>query len=262
MRERYKRRIREFAEQALEDNLKQKIDPYFNYVPSEIQDAIKIEVTNFPLPDEESLGPRDRLGSKLQSIGREIADKLLDKITKQIIPFVEKDVKLRRKELTKDLSLAAKSEDAITKLKNKIENGFVGKNRQYWRGADVIIAPTRIPEENLAWTHTGDTQVVTETEELARSISWLFMQVRNIMSPFINFRNKYGFYGELAETANGIIASGREYNEKDVFIAILSKVESFRTEWSSGLNDYFDKKKTLLDETEIWISKNRDNDHA
>ena len=36
-----------------------------DYIPSEIQDAIKNEVMNVSLPDEESLGPKDRLGSKL-----------------------------------------------------------------------------------------------------------------------------------------------------------------------------------------------------
>lgn len=261
MRERYKRRIRELTEQSLEEKLKQKIAPYLDLIPSEIQDAIKIEVINFPLPNEESLGPKDRLGSKLQSIGREIADKLLYKITKQTIPFVEKCVKCRRKELTKDRLLAGRSEDAIRNLKDKIENGFVG-NSQYWRGADVIITPAHLPEEKLAWTHTNDTQVVTETEELARSISWLFIQARDIMSPFLGFRNKYEFYGELAETANGIIASGREHNEKDVLVAILSKVESFRREWLPGLNDYFNKEKALLVEAEIWISKDREIYHA
>lgn len=254
MREKYKRKIREFAEQSLEEKLKQKIKPYMDYIPSEMQGAIKNEVMNVSLPDEESLGPKDRLGSKLQSEGRSIADKIIDKILKQTIPYIEKKIKHRKAELAKERLLADQSEDAIRNLKDKIENGFIRKS-QYWRGADVIITPKHIPEENLAWTHTNDTQVVTETKELARSISWLFMQLRDIMSPFLDFRNKYEFYVELAETANKIINSDKEYNEKEVLVSILSKGESFRREWLSGLNDYFDREKTLLDEFENWVPK-------
>ena len=225
-----------------------------DYIPPEIQDAIKDEVMNAPLPDEESLGPKERLGSKLQNEGRAVADKIIDKILKQTIPFIEKDVKHRKAELAKERLLADQSGAAIRNLKDKIENGFLGKS-QYWRGADVIITPKNIHEENLAWTHTNDTQIVTETEELAHSISWLFMQLRDIMSPFLDFRNKYEFYGELAEVANSIINSDKGCDEKDVLVSILSKGDSFRREWLPVLNDYFDREKTLLDEFESWVSK-------
>lgn len=83
------------------------------------------------------------------------------------------------------------------------------------------------------------------------------------MSPFITFRNKYEFYGELAVIANKtLIASHQEYNDKDIFVAVLSKVESFRKERLPELNDYFDREKTLLDEAESWISTNRKVDHT
>ena len=149
--------------------------------------------------------------------------------------------------------------------------GYIGKSR-YWRRADVIIASKCIIEKNPSWTRINDTQVITETEELACSISWFFMQLRDIMSPlldltdkfsvfpvfkskFRDFSNKNEFYRELAEVANKIINSNKGYNEKDILASILSKSESYRRELLSGLIDYFDREKTLLYEFENWVFK-------
>ena len=115
-------------------------------------------------------------------------------------------------------------------LRNAIEKGRIGRS-PYWRGADVIIRPNQTPKENLAWSHSNDSQVVTGTEELAHSISWLFVQASGIASPFINYLNKYEFYGELAAAANEIITGSEEYSEKDVLLAVLSRLESFEKEW-------------------------------
>ena len=135
MREKYKRRIRKFAEQSLEKKLEQNITPYMDYIPSEIQDAIKNEVMNVSFPDEESLGPTGRLGSKLQSEGRVIADKIVDKILKQTIPFIEKEIKNRKAKLAKELDLTDKF-SVFPVFKSKFRD-FSNKNEFYRELAEV-----------------------------------------------------------------------------------------------------------------------------
>lgn len=245
MKERYKRRIRKFAEQSLEKKLERTINPYINHIPSEIRDAIRTQVADF-------FFTKECLGSELQNEGREVAEKLFDGILRQALPLVEKNINKRKIDLEKSKLLVEHSEDAIKNLKQKIGRGIIGK-RCYWRGANVLITPHPIPEESLAWTHNNDIQVITESAVLAHSISWLFIKIRDIMSPFLDFRNKYGFYGELAEAANRIINGASEVSEKDILISILETAESFHREWLPIINDYFKKEEALLQESENWL---------
>jgi len=247
MKEKYKRRIREFASLALEAKLENKTKDHLGYIPSEIKGIIKEHVAVFPLPPEDALGPKDAMGSKLQQIGREIADQLLEDTIELIIPFVNEEVGKRKIDLAKMHLLADKSEDAMNILKKRINRGRIGKS-SYWRGADVIISPIRV--EN-----TSKTQVVTGTEDLAGYLSWLFTQLRDDLSPFITYLSKFRFYGELADAANNtLLINNQEDINKDVLLSVLLQADTFREEGVPSLKEFFNKEKNSLEKTEIWLS--------
>ena len=255
MKKKYQKRIHQFAEQQLEFRLDQSIGKYLNYIPDEVMDIVTKEVKNHPLPDESSLGSKDQLGSHLQHLGREIAEKLIGSVIAQSIPLIESEMKKREENLAKERLHADKSKKSLKKLKRDIDNGYTGK-RQYWRGAEVIITPTPLPEHQSAFPN--DILVVTNTEHLAHSVSWLIFRIQRIMSPFIDFRNKYQFYGQLANGANSVLLStDQEIDDKKVLLAVLSEAKRMRDEWQSGLYDYFDSEEKLIDEEQAWISSEK-----
>lgn len=252
MKKKYERRIHKFAEQELEFRLDQSIGKYLNYIPEEAMDIVSKEVKNYPLPDESSLGQKDQLGSKLQHLGREIAEQLIGSVIAQSIPFIEPEMKKREENLAKEQLRAERSEKSLKKLRRDIKNGYTGK-RGYWRGAEVIITPTPIEGHQAAYPN--DILVITNTEDLGHSVSWLIFGIQRIMSPFIDFRNKYQFYGNLANAANSVLLStDQQYDDKKVLLAVLSEAERMRGVWQTGLNDYFDREEKLIEEQQIWIS--------
>ena len=172
---------------------------------------------------------------------------MLDGTIELVFPFIEESVQKRKEGLTKMHLLADKSEDAMNALKENINKNRVRKST-YWKGADVIISPVRL--EN-----TNKTQVVTGTEGLACSLSWLFTQLRDNLSPFISFRNKFRFYGELADVANKTLLNcDHEDINKDVLLSVLLQAEKFREEMLPCLNEYFTKESISLDKTDNWLS--------
>ena len=231
------------------------------HIPFEIQSEIKNELMNFPLPDEESLGEKDRLGSKLQSVGREISDNLFKKIFNQIIPFVEEAIDNRKEELISGRVKIENYETKLLELKVQLNNPNKEK-RNYWRGEHVIITPTKIPQEgNLARAHTSEIQVITETNELAYTLTWLFIRIGSIMDPFLPYIIA-PFYGELADTANrsiGRINNNQGYDEHCVLVNVLSNAERLREKSLPRLRAYLNEEENELKEAERWISKNRIN---
>lgn len=92
MRVKYQRRIKQFAEAALKKRLEAAIAPIMTALPSEIESKMKNEISCFPLPDEESLEPKERKGSRLQSEGREIAGQLFADHLKETLPYLERQI--------------------------------------------------------------------------------------------------------------------------------------------------------------------------
>lgn len=261
MKEKYKRRIQQFAEQSLEKKLEQKIRPFLRQVPYEIRIEIKNEIMNLPLPDEESLGEKHQLGSKLQSIGRDIADNLLNKRFNQIIPFVEEAIDERKERLASKRVKIENYETKLLQLKVQLKKPDKEK-KNYWRGDNVIITPTEIPQEGrLARARTSDIQVITETDELAYTLTWLFIRIEAIMDPFLPYIMG-PFYSELADTANrsiGRINNNQGYDEHCVLINVLSNAERLREGSLPRLKAYLNEEENELKEADRWISKNRIN---
>lgn len=78
------------------------------------------------------------------------------------------------------------------------EHVTAARRAQRWGGADVIIAPAPVPG-------TAKTVVVTRHY---RELGWLFGALRVSFDWHLDYLNKYGFFGSLAEAACGYLEGG------------------------------------------------------
>lgn len=106
--------------------------------------------------------------------------------------------------------------DAIDKLKNtllilgkRIDSEPVNqlhhpkqKSLPEWRGADTRITSdfARKPGDMLE-----EHDLVVRTLH-AKSLTWLFFELRDAFNPWLDASNKYGFFGALAQTAQQHLA--------------------------------------------------------
>jgi len=131
---------------------------------------------------------------------------------------------------------------------NLIKNQYAGKKRyESWRGADVIVTSenTFIQKKSvdlsggkhlMLLSSSGDADVVVVTDN-PYPIVWMLYSLRNNSKGYIDFRNKYEFYGRVAEAAKLFLEKKPDQkNDRQLLLACLSEAESIVME----------KKKTLL----------------
>lgn len=97
-----------------------------------------------------------------------------------------------------------------------------------WAGADIVVC-----SEEPADNPQGDTFVVTNyTGEL----SWLIDEIKQACSDFLDFRNKFAFYGRLADAANRYHASRERafWNPKDLCFSVIREASRIVDEERRG----------------------------
>lgn len=252
MKAKYKKRIQNFAEISLSKKLDKKINSYIeNYSAYKVHEFIPESVSQAIEDDEERMNGMDDLGGKLQVLGKEIADNLLDTFFIKSIPFIDMEIKKRKKILRKEIFLIENLDNEFSLLKDKIECNLIRKS-QFWGGADVIIMPNA---RSVNPNYSNDIHVVTGTEILAGMLSRLFLNLRDALSPFIDFRNKYKFYGDLANAANEVLQT-ENHTDKDVLNAVLNQAKEFATKDLPYLQEYFENKEKELQEASALLLGN------
>ena len=253
MKIRYERQIRKFAQQQLERDLGQPVKPYLGDLDREINSLIETEVASYPVRERYSDGTTENLGSQLHSIGKRVAEQLFATVFQRMLPHVERRIEREREELADRYARSREIESGIESLREQIRGGDVGKSKPYWRGADVIISPERIPSERLAWTHADDAQVITGDDALAGSLAWLFSRLGRIVSPLTDHMTKYEFYGEMAEGA--IEAIGSNAGDGAVLEAAIAKAEAFRAKYQRHFEAYRDKRASVIEAARAWLAE-------
>ena len=96
-----------------------------------------------------------------------------------------------------------------------------------WQGADVIITSEFTGQVSGFWGH--DLMVRTRH---AQPLTWLFLEVRDAFGDELDFRNKYGFYGSLAEAALTHLAQHQpeDPDHRSLLKAVLTQAFSFHAE--------------------------------
>ena len=131
--------------------------------------------------------------------------------------------------------------DELARLERTIQSGqFVHEleNVQEWTGADVIITSKPeigdLPQKyvvgfqggNPGMFIAGDFRIVTEH---AKSLSWLFCQLRDAFASRIDYANKYDFYGRLAHRAAGYLDGKMDgtTTAKGLLSSVLDEARTF-----------------------------------
>jgi hypothetical protein len=115
--------------------------------------------------------------------------------------------------------------------------------REPWAGADVVVC-TAAPEGY----GDGDTHVATP---FTGELSWLIEYVKQVFSGFIDFQNKYAFYGRLADAAIRYHATREPslQNPKDLCFAVLREAARILGEEERG--GFADRDTVLLKGVEV-----------
>lgn len=246
MKEKYRKQIRQFAEQDLKIRLEQYIDSYYDDILEKIEPIINKEINNFPLPDESSFEQKNELGSELQRIGMGISEKLFNNVLEQTIEFIEPVIKIREENLRREKLRADRSKNALKKVKQDIQNGYTGK-REYWRESETKDVDQAECSEN--------TQDESPYDEISYLITWILFKIRKIMSPFMNFINRDEFFNDLGiALSKEMFSEEKQDKNKKILYAVLAVAEKNREEWQSGIDDYFKNKIKVINDQKVWIS--------
>lgn len=117
----------------------------------------------------------------------------------------------------------------LDELKDLLLTGKVGAAPD-WGGADVVIGPPPRPVPTVDGFYPDPDYVATKHH---RELSWLFEQLRDLFTPYVDFINKYEFYGRLADSANRFITKYGDDEQIAVLRAVLHEADSMLVEFST-----------------------------
>lgn len=98
----------------------------------------------------------------------------------------------------------------LEKLAEKITLGDIGKS-ELFQGADIMVVPRGF---TFVEPRFGDLLVI-ETE-YSEEMSWLIYQLRDCFVSFLDFQNKFWFYGTVAQAAQVCIAAQAPAQSEDL----------------------------------------------
>ncbi|MEI6297141.1 MAG: hypothetical protein WCO84_05910 [bacterium] len=130
-------------------------------------------------------------------------------------------------------------------LRLKIESTNINElpKQKNWGGADIIITGV-VTEEHKKWlgfqlsdinsnySEHGKRLIVTKYHQ---QLSWLFYQLRDMFSGYLDYMTKYDFYGTLAQGA--FIAKNPD--SKEILLAVVDSGMEFLEQMNKG--EMFDK---------------------
>jgi len=117
----------------------------------------------------------------------------------------------------------------LTRLRDQVLSGEYGIALD-WGGADVVIGPSSRPMPADEGFYPDAQYVATKHH---RELSWLFEQLRDLFTPYVDFMNKYEFYGRLADSANRFITKSGDDEQTEVLRAVLHEADSMLVEFST-----------------------------
>ncbi|KNZ68174.1 AIG2-like family protein [Thermincola ferriacetica] len=133
----------------------------------------------------------------------------------------------------------------LKKLENSIRRGEWQPKHdkcELWGGADVVIA-LELTDDLRAWE--SDNHLVIDYDRIhksskvlviskyARQISALFYSLREIFRDYIDFANKFAFYGRLGKRANKYIAQNDDLD--GVLLEIIDEAKMMAREFGGRL---------------------------
>ena len=158
---------------------------------------------------------------EIERYTKELKSALQVAIRKELQDGPIKDA-IEYKELLKDMiKKVAELLDLVSAGKIDLKNIKIDHEPEEWRGADVIITSDFSGEISTKY-------IVVRTVN-AKQVTWLMIQLRKLCSDYIDYLNKYEFYGTIAENAIAYIEKhGDKVTDKKMLIQnLLSRVIDF-----------------------------------
>lgn len=124
-----------------------------------------------------------------------------------------------------------KTIEELKRLKNAILDNKIGKAKELWGGADVVV--TEQPQKDINSFYPDPFLVVSQKYSL--EISWMFEKLRDAFyaEKLIDGCSKLEFFGRLARAANkGIFRNGEDCN--NICNEILKEAEQIYEEITSN----------------------------
>lgn len=209
MKPRYERRIRGIAERRILARINYQLTP-FELTASCVQDEIKEVIQQAKIGQYDESTPKENWGTIIQEEAVQLSEPLINTLLAATLPHIEKLIAQKHVALEKKLQEHRRPkptpEENLAVLWEFLEQGKVYAAGSNWRGADVVISDVPIARATLGWTHQDDLVVITHDYKLAKQISWMMLALRQACGQYINYINKYRFYGEIAETAKNAIS--------------------------------------------------------
>jgi hypothetical protein len=122
----------------------------------------------------------------------------------------------------------------------QLRKQYEGKKKfQFWGGAGVIVsAGKRYRQKHtfdlsggqrmIMLSSSGDADVVVGTDR-PHPIVWLMYTLRDLTSEYLDYMNKYEFYGRVAETAQTQLYEDPSIEDKDLLLACLETAREIVT---------------------------------
>jgi hypothetical protein len=130
------------------------------------------------------------------------------------------------------MNILSNEEKLLLEIEKHIVNGDVSnlsKDTEEWGGADVVIHCV-MDENDRRWIQNQPMVISMQLLEpkrrlvvtkYAKELSWLFYQMKNAAVNKIDYISKYDFYGILAQTAINFIELNKEFELKDLLLAVF-----------------------------------------
>jgi len=117
----------------------------------------------------------------------------------------------------------------LERLRTKVVNGDHG-NADTWQGARVVITSEMPPEEEPGFY--PDPLIVRT--DFPGELSWLFLELMAAFDDWIDYENKFYFYGTLGESA--ILFCDRldaQENVTELLVCVLDRADELVVEGAS-----------------------------
>lgn len=173
---------------------------------------------------------------QISKIKESIYKSLKDQAQKQVKEYALPNMHARLKALEKMI-------EQIELLKQKVQQGSFRfkKNDMYgWSGADVMVTA----DASIDPKESHDKIVLISNP---RPLTRLMESLCDICKPYLNYVNKYGFYGRIADIANQYVTKngdpGDDQKEmlaliiQDIMKNVTKDIELFKTEIEQLVKD-------------------------
>ena len=262
-----KSKVHQHAIKLLRKRLHESLYPHLSLEPQlysqspDVSAVINVKLINMVKKEKIRLTNNPEINKNIQKqcqwAAKIISDKYYPLLFNKAVKLLRKDVKDYHRQFAFQKYDFDHAGEYLEELKEIVESGSIEKSPLWVNGAGVDIAVNEILSKNFL--------VVTNNQLIAERLSWLFYQLRDRMTAYIDFSNKNYFYHWIASTANKVLEKDN-FEEKEVYIEVLKTAKDFILENQEFLSEQYKSQSRMITATfkfvNTWGVNNMSNEKA